>query len=42
MFRLMTPRLYLRPFEETDFEEICAFRGDEQVMYYITGAPENA
>ncbi len=38
--RLTTPRLTLCPFEEGDFEAVCAFRGDEQVMRYITAAAE--
>lgn len=38
--RLTTPRLSLRPFEDGDFEAVCAFRGDEQVMRYITAAAE--
>lgn len=40
MARLSTTRLLVRPFEATDFEAVRSFRGDEKVMYYVTGAAE--
>ena len=40
MFRLSTPRLLLRPFENADMVAVSAYRGDAEVMRYITGAPE--
>src|SRR5438876_840153 len=40
MSQLSTRRLLLRPFEDTDTEAVTAFRGDERVMRFVTGAPE--
>jgi len=38
---LTTSRLNLRPFEDQDLSAVSDFRGDEQVMRYITGAGRN-
>jgi RimJ/RimL family protein N-acetyltransferase len=40
MLSLTTPRLLLRPFEDNDLSAVSTFRGDEQVMRYITGDAE--
>ena len=42
MLRLSTPRLLLRPFEDTDVTAVSAYRGNAEVMQFITGAPETA
>ena len=41
--RIDTPRLLLRPFTETDLDDLAALHGDPSVMRYIDdGGPVSA